>query len=78
MDRLDGFEGPVTFELQDLPDGLVQAFPLPLKVGNGMLSAAFMQQRISSPGKGTLRPKLLPEQRSVVKLSNRQSAILAF
>ncbi|WP_436714665.1 c-type cytochrome domain-containing protein [Roseiconus lacunae] len=43
VDRLDGFQGPVTFEIEGLPDQLVSNFPLTVEAGlksaNGVIWA---------------------------------------
>ena len=58
VDRLDGFDGPVTFTLDGLPDGLVANMPLVIEEGQQQAIGTVWADP-STPGwEGTLEPQL--------------------
>ncbi|MEO1614371.1 MAG: c-type cytochrome domain-containing protein [Planctomycetota bacterium] len=58
VNRIDGFDGPVTFDIQELPPGLVHNFPVTVEAGQrhamGMIWASPDQPEWTSP----LEPRL--------------------
>ena len=59
VDRLDGFEGPVTFELQDLPDGLVSSFPVTIESGQRYAVGSIYAAENIQPWEGDVTPKVV-------------------
>lgn len=55
VDRMDGFEGPVTFDIQNLPDGLHSNFPIVVEAGQ-----RFAVATIWAGEQATLESKINP------------------
>ncbi len=59
VDRVDGFDGPVTFELNGLPEGLVSSFPVTIQSGQRYALASIWAAESTKPWKGDVSPKVV-------------------
>ncbi len=59
VDRVDGFEGPVTFELNGLPEGLVSSFPVTIESGQRYAVGNIWAAESTEPWEGEVSPKLV-------------------
>ncbi len=58
IDRIDGFDGPVSFELNDLPDGLVSNTPLVIEAGQQQAIGTVWADPSAAGWEGTVEPQL--------------------
>jgi mono/diheme cytochrome c family protein len=59
VDRYDDFDGPVTFELQDLPKSLVSSFPVTIERGQRYAVGTIWAAEAAEPWQGDVSPKLV-------------------
>ncbi len=59
VDRFDEFEGPVTFELQDLPKSLVSSFPVTVERGQRYAVGTIWAPESATPWEGDVMPKIV-------------------
>jgi len=59
VDRIDGFDGPVTFEVNDLPEGLVSSFPVTIESGQRYALGTIWAAESIEPWKGEIAPKVI-------------------
>ena len=59
VDRVDGFDGPVTFEVNGLPDGLVSSFPVTIQSGQRYALASIWAAESTESWEGDVSPKVV-------------------
>ena len=59
VDRFDEFDGPVTFELQDLPKSLVSSFPVTIERGQRYAVGTIWAAESAEPWDGDVAPKVV-------------------
>ncbi|MDB4749503.1 hypothetical protein OAF83_01225 [Rubripirellula sp.] len=59
VDRLDGFDGAVTFELKDLPQGLVSSFPVTVEDGQRYALGTIWASESAEPWEGESTPHVI-------------------
>lgn len=59
VDRLDEFDGPVTFELEDMPPSLASSFPVTIEQGQRYAVGTIWAVEGAEPWKGDVTPKVV-------------------
>ena len=58
VDRIDGFDGEVTFDIDELPPGVTSSFPVTVQAGQRFAVATIFVQPDAEPWDGEVEPKV--------------------
>ena len=72
VDRVDGFEGPVTFDVTDLPPGLKSNFPVTIEVGQRYAVGTLWAAETVEPWTGTQTPQVIARATVLGRLVERK------
>lgn len=72
VDRMDGFDGPVTFEVTDLPPGVTSDFPVTIEAGQRYAVGTIWAAETAEPWTGTQLPQVIARATVVGRLVERR------
>lgn len=72
VDRFDEFDGPVTFELQGLPESLTSSFPVTIERGQRYAVGSIWAAESAEPWDGDVSPKVIARAEVLEKMIVQQ------